>query len=373
MTYSYLTAVQTHCARQVQQTRARGAAPVWGELVTSCARGHGRPMLGIPSMASTRPVWMDRLRISNEDFSKNDAFITLISAEKKTGKPPENSPVPPRASPRWAGSPSPRFKVAEGLGRHPPVEPTRHHVTDPMVGKTRNEEFDARRRVYALRNQLAHARTHAAHTQWVENNQKARAEVQETTRRLHGCFLHKSVEYAPPATDKVCGRVATFLMRKIAEKESDPGKRGWFFLFKEFDENGDGRISYEEFMMMIRCTINVSEKQLREETIRSVWHAIDMDNNGSIDIAEFGRFFRLGDKPMSEARRREFEGSRPLPPQKKILQTPAQAAIRRSTKNRELLEEEERQLERQLRNTLGATASWPVLSPSPRRSLPPLR
>ena len=125
--------------------------------------------------------------------------------------------------------------------------------------------------------------------------------------------------------------------------------------------------------MMIRCTINVSEKQLREETIRSVWHAIDMDNNGSIDIAEFGRFFRLGDKPMSEARRREFEGSRPLPPQKKILQTPAQAAIRRSTKNRELLEEEERRLERQLRNTLGATASWPVLSPSPRRSLPPLR
>ena len=66
------------------------------------------------------------------------------------------------------------------------------------------------------------------------------------TQRLQGAHLHNSVSYVEPATEEQVGMVATALMRQLAIMQPDPAKRSWFKLFKAYDQNGDGHISYAE-------------------------------------------------------------------------------------------------------------------------------
>ena len=56
---------------------------------------------------------------------------------------------------------------------------------------------------------------------------------------------------------------------------------------------------------MIRKTIRMSVEELPETTVQAVWNSIDLDGNGWIDAGEFGRFFRLGEKPLANTRKKQ--------------------------------------------------------------------
>ena len=125
---------------------------------------------------------------------------------------------------------------------------------------------------------------------------------------------------------------------------------------------------------MIRKTIKMSTTELPESTIQAVWNSIDLDGNGWIDAGEFGRFFRLGEKPMADTRRKHrdklAESKRNWQPEFREP-TLAEVAIENSKRNKLMLDKEEEELRRALRRS---AASLPALkSAASVRSLPPLR
>ena len=84
--------------------------------------------------------------------------------------------------------------------------------------------------------------------------------------------------------------------------------------FREFDENGDGEIDYDELRNGMRnLGADVSDDQLRD-----VMALLDKDGDGSIDYIEFSRWFGAGPPPppmlpqvkaMEDARKQAEETS----------------------------------------------------------------
>jgi hypothetical protein len=97
-----------------------------------------------------------------------------------------------------------------------------------------------------LRNELQHSRSTAAMMKLLASKEQAGEEVREETRYLQGAHLSGSVQHVTPATNEQVSEVATALMKHLIETEPEPSKRSWFKLFKDFDLNGDGHISFAE-------------------------------------------------------------------------------------------------------------------------------
>lgn len=75
-----------------------------------------------------------------------------------------------------------------------------------------------------------------------------------------------------------------------------PGQeRAWVKLFKYIDTDSSGRISYNEFNVMVRDRLALSAQSLSEARLGAVWKAIDSDQSGYLVLGEFGRFMRRAD------------------------------------------------------------------------------
>ena len=68
----------------------------------------------------------------------------------------------------------------------------------------------------------------------------------------------------------------------------------WYKFFKEIDEDGSGRMMYDELHKMARIHLHMPETQVSDIQLQEVWRALDHDNSGFITAGEFGRFMRLG-------------------------------------------------------------------------------
>ena len=68
----------------------------------------------------------------------------------------------------------------------------------------------------------------------------------------------------------------------------------WYKFFKEIDEDGSGRMMYDELVKMARIHLRMPETQVSDTQLQEVWRALDQDNSGYINAGEFGRFMRLG-------------------------------------------------------------------------------
>ena len=55
-------------------------------------------------------------------------------------------------------------------------------------------------------------------------------------------------------------------------------------MFKELDENGDGKLSKEEVLKGYEKTFGVA---INEEEVDKMFKEIDVDGNGTIDYTEF--------------------------------------------------------------------------------------
>lgn len=70
--------------------------------------------------------------------------------------------------------------------------------------------------------------------------------------------------------------VLTYIATRLSEKEIAPLRA----MFKSLDENGDGKLSYEEIKKGLKGRTN-------EEELTELMMAIDTDNNGYIEYNEF--------------------------------------------------------------------------------------
>ena len=156
-------------------------------------------------------------------------------------------------------------------------------------------ELAAKRRVVRLRRELGRSRSAAALLAMHQDNRGKVEETKRQTALLRGAHLEGMLKDMPAATEEEVGKLAGELMAHLAATQVDPSKRAWFKLFKLMDENGDGHITFAEFMECIRIHIGIPPAQLPVSRVQAVWHAIDLDGNGWMDVGEFGRFFRLGE------------------------------------------------------------------------------
>ena len=305
------------------------------------------------------------LRVSDPNLVRNQAFISILAAQKDRGPPPAQRR---RRHGMTASSSAPGLKVAPGLQDWPPAKPSGRREVDPVLVETAAEELRVKQRVFRLRQELARSRSLASRQHIASQNKQLAQEVREETARMQGAHLHKSVTFVAPASSEEVSRVATLLVRQLA-REPDPSKRSWWKVFKNMDEDGDGHISFAELVKIIRKVIKVTQRQLSDERIQAVWSSIDIDSNGWIDVGEFGRFFRQGEKPKRDVRRQESHVLN-VEPEHYREPTGAEIHIKEMRQSRARLEREERFL---LSELMRSSISLPALhSSSTVRKLPPL-
>ena len=95
----------------------------------------------------------------------------------------------------------------------------------------------------------------------------------------------------------------------------------WFKIFKDFDVDHSGLITFDEIESGVRERLRIKESELSQIHLKALWLAMDSDDNGYIESAEFHTF--MGRKETQQG-----------------LLEKRQAMVRQKTmKQRELLEE----------------------------------
>jgi hypothetical protein len=217
-----------------------------------CRRG--KMSLSLPSMPAPARLAPLGLRMSDESYARDATFIGILAEAKGdlhvSRRKEKNGSNSSSSSAEVATGSSSRLRsssrVAAGLGPKPFATPTQRRKLDPIQDQVMKEELLAKRRVYKLRNELQHSRSTAAIMDVLARKERAAQHVREETRMLQGAHLSGSVQHVPPATIEQVSEVATALMKHLVEVEPEPSKRSWFKLFKDFDLNGDGHISFAE-------------------------------------------------------------------------------------------------------------------------------
>jgi len=145
---------------------------------------------------------------------------------------------------------------------------------------------------------------------------------------------------------------------------------GWFRFFQTMDDDGSGRIAYEELARGVREVLGLKKAQLPEHRLQSLWKALDDDASGWISCGEFLRFTRKGEgdhrggvPPPSESiivRQRKQERRRARHDEAKWAQT----ATRRAEAMQQKIEEETRRLESLLAKKASRAAGLGVSLPA---------
>jgi hypothetical protein len=261
-----------------------------------------------------------RLRVSSEGLARNAEYGEAIATQKGHRTPrsiqlDSQGPGPgATASSLRGGTKNGTFMATTPRRSRPrPPPPVGHQRQQGAPGpgpgrrggdaqqsaqlvKAMAREAAMKTEVCQLRKALLSARCEAAVAAVSARNATLAAEVRSETMRLRGVHLSGVVKDVRPATQDEVASVATAMMEHLERVEVEPSKRGWFKLFKQFDENGDGHISYAELLQMIRGQMKMPPSLMPERRIQAVWHYMDLDGNGWIDMGEFGRFFRQAER-----------------------------------------------------------------------------
>lgn len=77
-------------------------------------------------------------------------------------------------------------------------------------------------------------------------------------------------------------------VKKISNDELSPA--AWFKIFQRVDENNSGTISRDEFIRMIRNFLDISEEDMFDEEINTIWSVADSSRDGIVKLSEFVDF-----------------------------------------------------------------------------------
>jgi len=166
----------------------------------------------------------------------------------------------------------------------------------------REQETEARRRLYRLKREMTSAKSESA-LRTVHERKRASAPSPEADR-----FKAPVILDAPRASAEAVRELAalmTIRMRQIGSESAGGGRKhdSWFKLFKHMDDDGSGKVAYVEFEGLVRQELLLTPKELPEPALKAVWVALDSDGSGSITVGEFGAFMRKGEPVQDKARR----------------------------------------------------------------------
>ena len=233
------------------------------------------------------------LQMQNEDTESMHADENLLAAQRmrfseELAAEPERVdvtfPLPPPS--HWTLPP------VASTSQERSLQPAR---SEPLVGlrDAREQETEARRRLYKLKREMTMAKSESA-LRSSHERRRALAPSPEADRSKAPVMMD-----APRASDEAVREVAALLhvrMRQIGS-ESAGGERkhdSWFKLFKHMDDDGSGKVAYVEFEGLVRQELLLTPKELPEPALKAVWVALDNDGSGSITVGEFGAFMRKG-------------------------------------------------------------------------------
>lgn len=124
------------------------------------------------------------------------------------------------------------------------------------------------------------------------NRQVKQAVVHELDALVGRTVTHKLLT-VQAATDEEMLEVSKTLNEALS-LFADPAARSWFKLFKLMDDDGSGRITYDELNAAVRGTLKLDRSALPDAKLQAVWKALDEDNSGFISAGEFGRLMKRG-------------------------------------------------------------------------------
>ena len=75
--------------------------------------------------------------------------------------------------------------------------------------------------------------------------------------------------------------------RKLMASAYSFGGRDWPALFARRDVDGDGRLSWPEFRVLIRSDAKVSRAALNDTALRDLYRSFDSDGDGNVCYSEF--------------------------------------------------------------------------------------
>jgi hypothetical protein len=116
----------------------------------------------------------------------------------------------------------------------------------------------------------------------------------------------------------------------------------WYKLFKRVDQDGSGRISLLEFQCLVRDDLQISQQELAERILLSLWKVLDDDGSGFVTAGEFGKFMRQGAAADPAIQKR-----------KDLLQ---RQQLQRQAVHDKFLRDEEERKEHAVRGILGAAS-----------------
>ena len=119
-----------------------------------------------------------------------------------------------------------------------------------------------------------------------------RSEAEELTRKLNE--ERNAMARVQPASKDEVGELSCKMHSCMLEKK----QKNWFHLFKLMDQDGSGRVTYLEFLEMVRSDVAglaLRPAQLPDSQLQSLWRALDDDGSGFITAKEFGTFMRRGE------------------------------------------------------------------------------
>ena len=182
----------------------------------------------------------------------------------------------------------------------PPVATTsperlQHARSEPLgsLRDAREQETEARRRLYRLKRELTLAKSESA-LRAVHERKRASTPSPEADRLKPPVLVD-----VPRASAEAVREVAALLTVRMRQmgSESAGGERrhdSWFKLFKHMDDDGSGKVAYVEFEGLVRHELQLTPKELPEAALKAVWVALDSDGSGHISVGEFGAFMRKG-------------------------------------------------------------------------------
>ena len=121
-----------------------------------------------------------------------------------------------------------------------------------------------------------------------ERKKERAAAVRVDLDQRLGLELTRLIAKVEPASDDQVAELSAHFNALMKAKQMPQTQ---FMLFQAMDANQSGHIDYPEFSTMCRVELNYDGP---EQTLQSLWRALDRDDSGFVTEGEFCKFWRRG-------------------------------------------------------------------------------